>query len=183
MRNNLAPYGYAVIASALSFIAIVVTLTLSLPGYDFRHQLMSELALGSGVFFAPSMFFAFLALAFPFFTLCLARIGCRKEVRIIAALAAAAFVGAGVFPLDVATDLHVALVAMAFIASGLTMYGLAAGAGAFDRWRGFSRILLVSLALSAASGSIIPIGIAQRLAAATILIWFIGIGIALIRHK
>jgi hypothetical protein len=149
---------------------------------------MSELASGPAAFFAPAMFLAFLSLAFPLILrlhVLRGRAGGRW-ICAVAAPAASAFIGAGIFPLDAATESHVSLVGAAFIAAGLTMYGLPVDNQPFEdvRWRWFSRGLLILFAGSTAlRHRVFPPGIAQWLATAMLLVWFVGIGMCLIRSQ
>lgn len=98
--------------------------------------------------------------------------------------AAFCFVGAGVFPLGATTDVHIPLVAFAFIASGLAMYLLPTNVPVFSTrfYRLTSWGLLAALALSVVLGqSVVPMGIGQRLAAGSLLAWITTFGWRLVR--
>lgn len=143
-------------------------------GYDPATQLMSELALGKQGFV---MLFAFLSLA-------LASAGAECILRfnkaplimsVLLALAALSFAGAGYFKLGQATEIHISLVGFAFILLGLSMYLTPRLVHGFHSLKAYTICwgLCVGTALSVVLGQgILPMGIAQRLAAACILVWF-----------
>ena len=171
--HNPKVCGVVTMTGVGSFLAIVSYLQTVQTDYDSAQQLMSELALGArgGV-----MLFAFLALAIALLSLAvgLAFQGSQLVLKVVLAFAAICFVGAGMFPLGAATELHIALVALAFIASGLAMYLLPSCAAGFQTrsYRFASWGLLAALVLSVALGhSVVSIGIAQRLAATALLAW------------
>jgi len=175
--------GAASIVGVVLFVAIVCYLHAVQPGYDPAHQLMSELALGVH---GEVMLFAFLAVAFALLALLigLSLLGAQLLLKVVLAFAALCFIGAGVFPLGATTEVHVALVALAFIAGGLAMYLLPSYTTGFKTQ--FCRLtswgLLTALALSVALGnSVLPIGIGQRLAAIALLAWITAFGWKLIR--
>jgi hypothetical protein len=155
------------------FVAIVSYLQSVQTGYDPVQQLMSELAIGAK---GEVMLFAFLALAISPLSLAvgLSFRGAHLALKVVLAFAALCFAGAGIFPLGATTEIHVALVALAFIASGVAMYLLPTCVTVFQTrfCRLVSWALLATLALSATLGqSVIPIGIGQRLAAIALLTW------------
>ena len=78
------------------FVATVVPLHWLQPGYDARHQLMSELALGR---YGETMLVAFAGLALAMLGAFLSRAAGPPAVRWLLAAAALFFLLAGVFPL------------------------------------------------------------------------------------
>lgn len=163
-------------AGVAGFLLTVVYLHIvQIPtGYDPVAQLMSELALGKSGF---AMFFAF-------FSLAVACAGAECILRahkaplpmsLLLAAAALCFAGAGYFTLDTAAEIHVTLVGLAFMLLGLCMYLTPRLISVFHSLK--ARIicwgLCISTALFVALGQgILPAGIAQRLAAICILLWF-----------
>ena len=183
MTGNKILIGAVSITSSITFLALVVWLHLVEPGYDPVNQLMSELALGAH---GKVMLFAFFALATA-----LAALGWNFSIArahplliFCDGLAAACFAGAGVLRLDNATEAHIALIAVAFVACGLAMYLLPSNIPLFseaqDRWAswGLGSLVVLSVALG---HSLIPMGIAQRFAAMALLIWLIVINWRLMR--
>ena len=155
-------------SSSLVFLVIVASLHLLQPGYDPLHQFMSELALGP---YGGAMFFAFSALAFS--TGSLGVLCLRRRALRLASIplfgAAASFLGAGVFRLDSTSELHIKLIALAFIGSSLAMYLLPrlSGKGHLLSWGlGAGMALFVTLPISTP-------GLTQRLAAVCLLLWVV----------
>ncbi len=176
--------GGLAIAGALSFCSIVVVLHLLQPDYDARYQLMSELALGRhGWAMLPA-----------FFSFALSVVGLQVAVRPFRASgllqtvllgAAAALIGAGIFPLGQATELHVGLVAFAFILLVLAIYLFPSQVGglAWRRLRAVCWLLAASAAISVALGqSLLPMGIAQRFATTSVVVWLCLMGWILLRR-
>lgn len=163
------------------FVLIVFALHLLQPGYDARQQLMSELALGP---YGGMMLWAFAALALALACLAAALQQARAHwiMGVLLASAALCFLGAGIFRLQAATELHVSLIAAAFVLCGLAMYALprALAAKRLNHARLFSWGLGTLMAMSAAQ-DYLPIGITQRLAATALLAW-IAILAALLRR-
>ena len=123
--------GWVVIGGAIGFILIVICLHIVQPDYDPVHQLMSELALGR---YGSFMLLAFLSFALSVFT---AQIGLYQYkspiiIRLFLAIAAISLLGAGVFRLGSATELHIVLVAVAFVLIVLVMYLLPRNVSAFN---------------------------------------------------
>ena len=187
MRKPYRKYivGWIVIGGAIGFILIVIYLHIVQQGYDPVHQLMSELALGRHGFF---MLLAFLSFALSVFT---AQIGLHQRkspimIRLFLIIAAASLLGAGVFRLGSATELHIALVAIAFILMVLVMYLLPRNVPAFNTptHKLISWTIGACTAASIALGQhLIPMGIGQRGAALCILMWLVWIGYRLIRAR
>ncbi len=172
------PFAWAAMAGCAFFIFCVVFLTLTQADYDSRTQLMSELALGRG---GLLMLFAFLALALAtgMLALALRYAGTKAGTVPVLFLAATAFAAAGIFPLGSATTPHIVSIGTAFIASGLAMYLLPGSLILFSgrRWRLLSWGCAATMALAVALGlSLLPAGLAQRLAALALLIWIVGSG-------
>lgn len=162
------------IAAVATFVAVVWVLHSLQTAYDPATQLMSELALGP---YGEAMLAAFLSLALAIAALGLSLpAGSGLTVRLVLAVSSLCFVAAGVFPLGAATELHVAAVALGFVAAGVSMYLLPSCTTPFRTrsWQAASRGFLVAMATAAALGhSVIPIGVAQRLAAAALLGWLV----------
>ena len=165
--------GSLAIAGAIGFVVVVSTLHFLQPGYDLVHQLMSELALGAHGW---AMLLAFLLIAGSMFSLAfgIAQFQRSPWLLVVLAVAALAFLGAGVFPLGRASEWHIALIATAFVAVVLAMYLLPSVAPAQfgGKAKGVSLCLAGGTALSVFLGhSILPIGVGQRLAAACVVTW------------
>ena len=175
--------GGLAIAGAIGFVVVVSILHLVQPGYDFAHQLMSELALGS---YGWAMLVALLLVAVSTFSLALgiAQLQRSPWLQVVLAVATLGFLGAGVFPLGRASEWHIFLIATAFIALVLAIYLLPSIApahfGGEVRWVSWS--LAGSTALSVFLGhSVLPIGVGQRLAAACVITWLCFAGMRLWR--
>jgi len=165
--------GGLAIAGAMGVVVVVSILHALQPGYDFVHQLMSELALGA---YGWAMFVAFLSIAAATFCIAfgIAQLQRSPWLQVVLAVAALGFLGAGVFPLDRASEWHIALIAVAFVAVILGMYLVPSIApaqfGGKVKW--VSWCLAGGTALSVLLGhSILPIGVGQRLAAACVVAW------------
>lgn len=160
------------------FVLIVAALHVAQPGYDARHQLLSELARGP---YGGFLLAAFTALALATACLAAALYHARAHRSMVALLGAAAlcFQGAGLFQLHTAMRLHVALIAAAFVLCGLAMAGLprALAAKRLRRPRLFSWGLGAAMAAFAALD--LPIGLAQRLSATALLVWMAIVAIQL----
>ncbi|CAK0779609.1 membrane hypothetical protein [Gammaproteobacteria bacterium] len=144
------------------------------PDYDPSHQLMSELSLGSHGW-AMLVAFTFLALAVSACLAGLRHMGASIGIQILLLVCTTSFLGAGIFPLGVASELHISLVAAAFIAMVLVMYLLPSETlNGCKMFRLPSWTLAGSTALSVLLGeNVLPMGIAQRIAAASIVLWLI----------
>lgn len=161
------------VVGVMLFILTVVALHLLQPGYDPRHQLMSELALGQ---YGWAMFVAFLGLAVAVFGV-QAAIGdsAARGYRALLSVAAALFLAAGVFPLGNTSTIHIGAITLAFVLSVLAMVYFPSNAGraSMAAPRTVSWALAAGVAASVALGQLIPIGIAQRLAAGFLLAWLV----------
>jgi hypothetical protein len=144
---------------------------------------MSELALGRHGSF---MLLAFLSFALSVFT---AQNGLHQRkspaiIRLFLVIAAISLLGAGVFRLGSATELHITLVAIAFVLIVLVMFLLPRNVAAFKT----PTHTLISWTLGACTTTcvalgqnIVPLGIGQRGAALCILLWLVWVGYSLIR--
>ena len=155
------------------FVVVVLTMQVIQTGYEPRHQLMSELALGQ---YGWVMLVAFLGLAAATLGVmaAIATLGGSKGYRVLLGAAALSFFTAGIFPLGATSGIHIAAIATAFMLSVLSMYlfPTSAGRGSVAAPRAVSWSLAAGVAVSIAlGGSVVPMGIAQRLAAACLLLW------------
>ena len=165
--------GALAIAGAVGFVVIVGALHGLQPGYDIVHQLMSELALGA---YGWAMLIAFVSLAVAtasvaFGIACLQR---APWLQLVLAIATLSFLGAGVFTLGEAAAWHIALIAVAFVATVLAMYLVPSIVPALlgGRHKWVSWCLAAGTALSVFLGhSVLPVGVGQRLAAACVIMW------------
>jgi peptidoglycan/LPS O-acetylase OafA/YrhL len=175
--------GWIVIGGALGFILIVICLHIVQPDYDPVNQLMSELALGRHGSF---MLLAFSSFALSVFT---AQSGLHQHksptiIRLFLVIAAISLLGAGVFRVGRATELHIILVAIAFVQIVLVMFLLPRNVSAFKTPTHtlISWTLGVCTATCVALGqNVVPVGAGQRGAALCILIWLVWVGYSLIR--
>jgi len=173
--NEVAKRHWGAVATIIGvtvFIVTVVALHLLQPGYDPRHQLMSELALGQ---YGWAMFVAFLGLAVAVFGVqaAIGGYGAARGYRVLLSIAAMLFLVAGIFPLGNTSMIHIGAIAMAFVLSVLAMYLFPSSAGraSIAAPRTLSWTLATGIAASVALGDLIPIGIGQRLAAGCLLVW------------
>jgi hypothetical protein len=155
------------------FIIVVLILQQIQIGYEPRHQLMSELALGQHGW---AMFVAFLGLATAVLgvQVAVAAFVDSHGYRILLGAAVLFFLTAGIFPLGAASFIHITAIAAGFVVSVLAMYlfPTSAGRASVAAPRAVSWSLAAGVAISVAMGdSVIPMGIAQRLAAACLLLW------------
>jgi hypothetical membrane protein len=157
------------LAGIIGFVAIVSYLHIVQTGYNPLYQLMSELALGQQ---GDLMLWAFLSFALSVASVI--HLLSHPAIKLLLGLSSLSLAGAGVFKLGDATTLHVALVAFAFVLLVLAMYLTPRLIAAFQSrqatlicWGlGTGTALFVSL-----GQGILPIGVAQRLATACILLW------------
>ena len=154
------------------------------PDYDGRYQLMSELALGPyGWAMLPA--FCFFAVSVLGIQQGLRSVHSAISIRVILVVAAFSLLAAGIFPLGQASNLHIALVAFAFVMLVLAMYLLPSQAGDLSSSliRSVSWTLAAATALSVLAGhSLLPMGIAQRLAAGWVLLWLCFLAWQLVRR-
>jgi len=165
------------------FIVVVLVLHLIQSEYEPRHLLLSELALGKHGW---AMFMAFLGLAAAVFGVqsAIAKFGGSHAYRLLLGVAALLFLTAGIFPLGATSIIHISAIATAFVLSVLAMYlfPTSAGRASVAAPRAVSWSLAAGVAVSIALGdSVIPMGIAQRLAAACLLLWLGILGFRLFR--
>ena len=172
----------ATVVGVMVFILTVVALHLLQPGYDPRHQLMSELALGQ---YGWAMFVAFLGLAVAVFGV-QAAIGhsAVRGYRVLLSVVASLFLAAGIFPLGNTSTIHIAAITLAFVLSVLAMYLFPSNAGqaSIAAPRPISWTLAAGVTVNVALGNVIPIGIAQRLAAGCLLVWLFMLSWRLLRR-
>jgi hypothetical protein len=160
------------------FVATVVTLHFVQPAYEPSHQLMSELALGpSG--WAMVIAFAGLALAVFGVQAAIAIPGASRWLRILLGASALSFLAAGLFPLGATSEIHITVIAIAFVLSVLAMYLFPSSAG--DAAAAAPRFISWSLALGVAGSvvlghSVLPMGVGQRLAALFLVVWLVVLG-------
>ncbi len=176
--------GWLAIAGALSFCLIVIALHFLQPDYDARYQLMSELALGQHGWAMLPAFFSF-ALSVMGLQVAVRRFRASGLLQAVLLGAAVALVGAGIFPLGQATVLHVGLVAFAFILLVLAIYLFPSQVGglAWRPLRAVCWVLAASAAISVTLGqSLLPMGIAQRFAVTSVLVWLGLMGWILLRR-
>ena len=167
------------------FVMVVLILHLVQAGYDPRHQLMSELALGQHGWV---MFLAFLGLASAMFGIqaAIAGSGAPRGYRFLIVTAALLFLAAGIFPLGETSLIHIIAIAMAFVLSVLAMYLFPTNAGRASAAapRAVSWTLAVGVAAIVALGQLtMPMGISQRLATACLLLWLGIVGWKLFRLR
>ena len=146
----------ATLIGVAMFIVVVLILHLIQSGYEARHQLISELALGQHGW---AMFVAFLGLATANLGVisAIATFGGSHGYRVLLGVAALLFLTAGIFPLGATSLIHMSAIA---------------GRASVSAPRAVSWSLAAGVAVSVALGnSVIPMGIAQRLAAACLLLW------------
>lgn len=176
MKPNIFS-GAVTIGGAIIFVIAVISLQVVQPQYDPIHQHMSELAQGR---FGAMMFVGFCGFAISIFhaQLGLGVIGAPKTIRAVLACAAAGMAGAGIFKLDKAAEIHISLIALAFILLVISMYLLPLTVSKFSSFssRIASWALATGTAISVALGGTIPDGIAQRVAAIGIISWLLWVG-------
>ena len=177
--------GVAALAGVATFLVVVGYLHLAQPRYDPVHQLMSELALGHH---GGAMFFAFAGFAVALIDIqfSIVRYGAHWLIRALLALSAVFFLAAGLFPLGETALEHIVAIACAFVTAVLAMYLFPslAGRGAILAGRSVSWSLAAGVAASVALGhTLLPMGIAQRLAAGCLLLWIMIVGYRLCRRK
>ncbi len=118
--------------------------------------------------------FSFLSASTLSLALGIARVQRSLWLQMVFAVATLGFLGAGVFPLGPASEWHIALIAIAFVAVVLAMYLLPSTIPM--QFGGHARLvswcLAAGTALSVLLGhSLLPIGVGQRLAAACVVTW------------
>ncbi|MBK6998757.1 MAG: DUF998 domain-containing protein [Rhodoferax sp.] len=156
------------------FLAIVIALHLIQPGYDPRTQFMSELALGRfggllvGAFGGLAAAVAAIAVGFRIH-------GFPLLLSLLLGGGAFCFLLAGLITLALSAQVHIALVAIAFVLCGLVMYLLPrCNLSIFSDWRAYALSWGSGLLMCGATGlggSVIAEGIAQRVSAIALLFW------------
>ena len=144
---------------------------------------MSELALGPHGW-AMFIAFSFLALSAAGVQIIVGSAGGSKSLRWVLAGAALFFLAAGAFPLGRNSELHILAIAVAFVLSVLAIYLFPSMAGQASALlpKSVSWSLAGGVAVSVALGhSVLPMGAAQRLAAACLLLWFGAVALQAIR--
>lgn len=185
MERKNVYFGWTVIIGAIGFALIVVYLHIIQPNYDPMEQQMSELALGK---FGSFMLLAFSSFALSVFAVQkgLQQLQAPVILRLLLIVSAICLLGAGLFRLDTATDVHITLVSIAFVLIVLVMYLLPRNVIAFRTsvhkiisWTsGAGTATFVAL-----GQNILPMGIGQRGAVLCISIWLVWIGRSLICKK
>jgi len=169
----------------IGFVVIVTYLHFAQADYDPVNQFMSELALGRH---GSLMFWAFMSFAVSVAGSIniLAAYKVHPAIRLLLGMGSLSLAGAGVFTLGDAATLHIALIALAFFLLVLSMYLIPRITTAFQKplttavcWGlGAGTALFVGLGQGP-----LPIGIAQRLAAACILAWLAWLAILNLKQK
>lgn len=173
-RRSVA--GKTIFAGIGLFMITVLALHVLQPNYDPIHQLMSELALGP---FGWAMVVAFGGLALAILGVHLTLGGPSPLLKTVLLSAALSFLAAGIFPLGATSEVHIAVIAVAFVLSVLAMYLYPSSASHVPAAtsKSLSWSFAAGVALSVLLGhSVLPMGIAQRLAAVCLLAWFAVIG-------
>ena len=173
----------ATMIGVATFIIVVLILHLIQSGYEPRHQLVSELALGQHGW---AMFVAFLGLATAVLGVqaAIAAFGASHGYRVLLGAAALFFLTAGIFPLGATSVIHISAIATAFVLSVLAMYlfPTSAGRASVAAPRAVSWSLAAGVGVSVILGnSVIPMGIGQRLAVSCLLLWLGIVGWRLFR--
>ena len=173
--KNINVKSIMIAIGVLGFVFTVTALHIAQTDYDPNQQLMSELALGKH---GSLMLLAFVSFSVAVFVAqnILATYKNNWTVRIPLVIASFSLAGAGLFKLGDYTNLHVTLVASAFCLIVMSMYLVPRLIPQFQQ-RNPTTVcwaLGVGTAVSVALGqSMLPIGIAQRLAAGCILGWLL----------
>lgn len=159
----------------MGFITLIITLHLIQTSYDPVGQLMSELALGeSGTLMLPA--FTLLALAIALTQFALLDYQTDAVVKGLFALAAIGFLLSGLFPLGSHSFEHISAVSIAFVTFVLGMLAIPTHGGKATRLlpKSMCRACAAGIAMSVALGhNLLPMGIAQRLAAFCLLGWLL----------
>ena len=168
-----------VILGLALFVVIVLTLQhVQQPTYDYQTQMMSELALGE---YGQWMLLAFLAVASAMTATAwiIRKLLLRQDIFYLLLLAALSLAIAGIVTLSDSTAIHASSVCLAFILCGLSMYMIPIDVP--DSYRRRCRVfswgvlLLMIFPVALAGQTILPIGIAQRLATALLFVWLVGV--------
>ena len=175
--------GWVTVGGAIVFFVTVLALHMLQPGYDPVHQLMSALALGPHGWLMR-VAFSGLAVSILAAQYGLASFGAPLGLRTLLIVAALSLFGAGIFRLGDASQVHVALVDLAFVSLVLAMYLLARLRGTLVP-RSVVMLcwgLIAGTIFNVALGcSVIPVGIGQRAATLCVLVWLGVMGWMIIR--
>ena len=185
--NSVTRRRWGAVASLVGvgmFVVTVLALHLLQPNYEPSQQLMSELALGQ---YGWTMIVAFTGLAIAVFGVQaqIAAFGASRGFRFLLVIAALFFLMAGIFPLGDTSEIHIGAIATAFVLSVLGMYLFPSSAGRASAAapRAISWSVAVGVAASVALGhSVLPMGIGQRLAVSSLLLWLVIVGYKLARQ-
>ena len=182
--SRTSTQGVLALAGVAAFLVVIIPLHFVQSGYDPRHQLMSELALGPH---GSWMLLAFLCLAASQVAVAMMarQAGAALALQLVFLAAAAAFVASGAYPLGPGTsDVHIGAIALAFVLAVLGMYLAPSGPFAALAPRVVSWALAAGVAIAVVLGhSVLPMGIGQRLAAAFLLAWIAGVSVRALRGQ
>ena len=164
-----------IVLGVFGFIFIVTALTVVQTNYNSAHQLISELALGKYGFFMMFAFFSF-SIAVIMAQDALAIHSNNKIIRFLLFTSSCSLAGAGIFELGDYTNLHVILMAIAFVFIVLSMYLMPRLMPKFRKIKptticwflGIGTVVSVFL-----GHEYIPLGVAQRVAASFIFLWLL----------
>lgn len=166
---------------AAIFVLVSIALHLATPGYDPRDRFMSELALGPQ---GRWMLLAFIGISAATGSTAsnLYLHGARRLLYFLLSAASLCFLGAGVITLADSIRAHVWLVAGAFFSTGMAMYLLPRAVARFADARAKAvswGLLGVMCATTGLGGTVLPDGVAQRIAAGALVAWIIFVGFRL----
>ncbi len=164
------------------FATVVIALHFLQPGYSPATQLISELAIGRHGWAMPIAFCG-LAMATLGMAASVGDLRASLPLRLLLLAVTVCFLLAGAFPLDRGAGIHVTVIALAFVLVVLAMClfpSLATSSAGqskpiLPRWFCWGAAGAVTLFV-ALGHSLLPMGIAQRLAAVSLLLWLAGAG-------
>jgi hypothetical protein len=160
-------------SGALVFVPVVAYLQIVQHGYSATRQFMSELALGTQ---GQWMLFGFLMFALNVIgtAICLLKQSVHRSLPALLFGASSCLMGAGVVTLAESVNLHIAFVAMGFFAICLAMILMPRFAqGESKRPRAVCWSLVAIAGIATGLSDWIPVGVAQRITAACVLIWLV----------
>ncbi|MFZ5531598.1 MAG: DUF998 domain-containing protein [Pseudomonadota bacterium] len=176
--------GATAIAGVGVFIIVVLSLHMLQPDYDPRHQLMSELALGTHGTWMLLAFFGMAAATGAVAAAALLQLR-TSPAGFAFLVASGGFVASGLYPLGAASSLHIASISVAFVFIVLGMY-LLPTTSVFG-WPALHPVtwsLAAAITASVAAGQAgVALGVAQRLAAASLIAWLLIIGVVLCQER
>ncbi|HTM43708.1 MAG TPA: DUF998 domain-containing protein [Polyangiaceae bacterium] len=169
--------GIGTLVGATGFLGVIVTLDLLQPTYDFRRQLISELVYGAGGRWLVAAF-ALLAASVFLAARGLRSGGASRLVQVLMHGAALGFLAAGIWTLRDAPLLHVSAVAFAFVSLVSSMALLPRTPHIAHIISPSTSWLLAGVATLSVgmADTLLPLAIAQRITAATTLLWLIIVG-------